>query len=56
MLCEVRDAETREEAVKAIDVFSHEFGAKYPKAVEKLVKDQDALLCFFDFRQTIGSI
>lgn len=49
MLCEVRDAETKEEAIKAIDVFSQEFGAKYPKAVEKLVKDKEAPLCFFDF-------
>ena len=25
------------------------YGAKYPKAVECLVKDQEALLAFFDF-------
>ncbi len=49
MICEVRDAETKDEALKAIEVFTNEFGAKYPRAVDKLVKDQDALLCFFDF-------
>lgn len=49
MLCEVRDAETRHDALKAADMFTQEFGAKYPKAVDKLVKDLDALSCFFDF-------
>ena len=30
-------------------VFAEKHGAKHPKAVERLVKDQDALLAFFDF-------
>ena len=29
--------------------FTHEFGAKWPKAVAKIVDDLDALLAFYDF-------
>jgi len=29
--------------------FVASYGAKYPQAVDKLVKDQDALLAFYDF-------
>ena len=29
--------------------FAHEFGAKWPKAVAKIVDDAEALLGFFDF-------
>ena len=49
MLAEIRDAEDREHAVAAIDVFAREFGAKWPKAVAKIVDDTEALLAFFDF-------
>ena len=42
-------AETREEAEKAFDVFVAKFEAKYPKAVNCLSKDRDALLAFYDF-------
>jgi len=49
MLAEIRDAEDREHAVRAIDVFAHEFGARWPKAVAKVVDDAEALLAFFDF-------
>ena len=48
-LHEVINAPTRANALKAIKSFSADFGAKYPKAVECLKKDQDALLAFFDF-------
>ena len=48
-LREARDAPDRETAVAALAVFAEKYGAKYPKAVECLVKDQDALLAFFDF-------
>ena len=34
---------------KEIALFSEEYGARYPKAVETLTKDQDQLLTFFDF-------
>ena len=49
MLAEIRDAESREHAVLAINAFASEFGAKWPKAVAKVVDDAEALLGFFDF-------
>ncbi|OBP68188.1 hypothetical protein BAE39_26890 [Mesorhizobium loti] len=33
----------------AIAVFVDKYGAKYPKAVNCLTKDQNALLAFYDF-------
>ena len=42
-------AETKEAAKKALDTFEKAYGAKYPKAVECLVKAQEALLTFYDF-------
>src|SRR6266849_1929401 len=49
MLAEIRDAEDRAHAVKAIGAFSHEFGAKWPNAVAKIADDAEVLLTFFDF-------
>jgi transposase-like protein len=49
MLAEIRDAEDREHALVAMQAFAHEFGAKWPKAVAKVVDDADELLAFFDF-------
>ena len=49
MLAEIRDAEDRDHAVAAIDAFADEFGAKWPKAVAKIIDDLDALLAFYDF-------
>lgn len=34
---------------EAFDLFIETFGAKYPKAVECLVKDRDVLLTFYEF-------
>jgi len=48
-LAEIRDAEDREHALEAIERFKTEYGAKWPKAVEKVTKDADALLAFFCF-------
>jgi putative transposase len=48
-LWEIREAPTREEAEKAMDRFEAEYGAKYPKAVASLRRDQDKLLTFYDF-------
>jgi putative transposase len=42
-------APTREEAEKAFDHFVGVYGAKYPKVVECLSKDREALLTFYDF-------
>ncbi len=49
MLAEIRDAEDRDHAVHAVDAFAHEYGAKWPKAVAKIVDDVEPLLAFFDF-------
>ncbi len=48
-LAEIRDAEDRAHAKVAIKAFATEFGAKWPKAVAKIVGDTDVLLTFFDF-------
>jgi transposase-like protein len=42
-------AATRSEANAAFDRFVQTYGAKYPKAAEKLVKDRGSLLAFYDF-------
>ena len=42
-------AATRADAHKAFDQFLERYQAKYPKAVEKLIKDRDSLLAFYDF-------
>jgi putative transposase len=49
MLQEIWMAETRHQANQAFDLFVASFEAKYPKAVECLVKDRDVLLTFYDF-------
>jgi putative transposase len=49
LLHEIMKAPDRESALEDIDRFSQEYGARYPKAVETLTKDQDQLLTFFDF-------
>ncbi len=48
-LHEIYMAETKDEAHKAFDRFIKTYDAKYPKAVECLSKDRDALLAFYDF-------
>jgi putative transposase len=48
-LQEIWMAETRQEAQDALTRFIARYGAKYPKATEKLAKDRDALLAFYDF-------
>ncbi len=42
-------AETKAEAESAFDYFVDAYGVKYDKAVERLVKDRDRLLTFYDF-------
>ena len=49
MLAEIRDAEDRAHAVKAIGAFKAEFGAKWPNAVAKIVDNAEPLLSFYDF-------
>lgn len=48
-LHEIWMAETRAQALVAFEQFVTTFEAKYPKAVECLVKDREALLAFYDF-------
>ena len=42
-------AETKAEAQMAFDFFIQAYGVKYDRAVERLVKDRDRLLAFYDF-------
>lgn len=49
LVAEIRDAEDRDHAVKAIDAFAAEFATKWPKAVAKIVDDAEPLLAFYDF-------
>jgi transposase-like protein len=49
MLHEIWMAATRDDAVKAMEKFAATYQAKYPKAVECLLKDQEELLAFYDF-------
>jgi len=48
-LHEIMEAPTRAEAERALAAFRAEFQAKYPKAFEKLERDREALLAFYDF-------
>ena len=48
-LKEVRDAEDKEHAERALEQFAKDYEAKWPKATEKVTKDKEALLAFFDF-------
>jgi putative transposase len=48
-LQEIWMAETKKDALMAVDAFVETWGLKYDKAVECLIKDRDALLAFYDF-------
>ncbi|RQU48233.1 IS256 family transposase [Burkholderia cenocepacia] len=48
-LTEIWNAATRADAIAAYNQFVATYTAKYPKAVEKITKDHDALLAFYDF-------
>jgi putative transposase len=48
-LHEIWMAVTRAEAILAFEAFLKSYQAKYPKAAEKLTKDREALLAFYDF-------
>ena len=47
-LAQIRDAEDRAHAEKAITEFATAYGAKHPKAVAKITDGQEQLLAFFD--------
>ncbi|WP_300455027.1 IS256 family transposase [Accumulibacter sp.] len=46
---EIWMAPTRAQAVVAFEQFLKTYRAKYPKATDKLTRDRDALLAFYDF-------
>jgi putative transposase len=48
-LAQIRDAEDRAHAEKAVKEFAAAYGAKYPKAAAKITDDEDQLLAFFAF-------
>ena len=48
-LQEIWMAETKKDAVAALDAFVETYGVKYDKAADCLTKDRDALLAFYDF-------
>ena len=45
----IMNAEDKQAADLAIDQFQATYGAKYPKAVDKVLKDREVLLTHFDF-------
>jgi putative transposase len=48
-LQEIWQAATRDEALAAFNRFTDTYSARYPKATEKLTKDREELLAFYDF-------
>lgn len=46
---EICNAEDRAHAEKAIEAFAKTYGTKWPKAVAKIIDDQEELLAFYDF-------
>ena len=48
-LAEIHNAEDKDHALKAAKAFAADYGAKWPKAVAKIIDDLDVLLAFYDF-------
>jgi putative transposase len=48
-LQEIWMAETKKDAVAALEAFVETYGVKYDKAADCLTKDRDALLALYDF-------
>jgi putative transposase len=53
---EIYNAEDIDHARVAITAFAFDYGAKYPKAVTKVVDDADVLLEFYKYPPSAGSI
>jgi putative transposase len=49
ILHEIWMSATKADAIKAMEKFAATYQAKYPKAVECLIKDKEELLAFYDF-------
>ncbi len=48
-IAEITNAQNKAEAELAVDRFGAEFGARWPKAVDKILSDREALVAFYDF-------
>jgi putative transposase len=48
-LAEISQAESREQPAAALEAFTVDDGAKWPKAVAKVTDDAEALLAFYDY-------
>jgi putative transposase len=48
-LAEIYNAEDKDHALKAATAFAADYGAKWPKAVAKVIDDLDVLLAFYDY-------
>jgi len=46
---EITGAESKKEARRAIEAFTAEFSAKWPKSVAKIVDEKEALLTYYDY-------
>ncbi|WP_399895403.1 IS256 family transposase [Streptomyces sp. BBFR51] len=46
---DIYNAEDKEHAAAAVTAFAKQYGAKFPKAVKKIVDNEDELLAFYDF-------
>jgi len=46
---EITEAEDKAHAKKAVKEIALEFGTKWPKAVEKITEDEEALLAYYDY-------
>ena len=48
-IADIYNAEDKDQAKAAIRVFERQYGAKFPKAVKKIVDDEDVLLAFYHY-------
>jgi transposase-like protein len=48
-IADIYNAEDKEHAAAAIKAFARQYSAKFPKAVAKVVDDEDVLLAFYDY-------
>ncbi|SPL98814.1 Mobile element protein [[Actinomadura] parvosata subsp. kistnae] len=48
-IADIYNAEDKDQPAKAIKTFERQYGAKFPKAVKKIVDDADVLLAFYDY-------
>ncbi|WP_031487744.1 IS256 family transposase [Streptomyces bicolor] len=46
---DIYNAEDKEHTAAAVKAFAKQYGTKFPKAVKKIVDDEDELLAFYDF-------